>query len=62
MIRGMTTKQLSKINNLAKIAQNAAKRAMHSRFVIETLLSHEEARVGKVTKHASAASLIRTTI
>jgi hypothetical protein len=55
----MTTKQTSIIKRLADQAEKASKLVERNRFLIETYLSADEARRGKVTTHVSTKQLFR---
>jgi|GEM_PF-3278032 len=53
----MTAKQLSHLTKLANQAEKTARLVEYNRFLIETLLSLDEARKGKVKRIKSAREL-----
>jgi hypothetical protein len=56
---GMTAKQISTLKKLANQAEKAAQKAERNLFLIETILSADEANRGKVRSHSSAKQLFR---
>lgn len=55
----MTAKQISTLKKLANQAEKAAKTVERNRFLIETILSADEANRGKVRSHSSVKQLFR---
>lgn len=55
----MTAKQIAEIKKLANQAEKAAKTAERNRFLIETILSADEAHRGKTRTHSSAKQLFK---
>ncbi len=55
----MTTKEMQTIKKLANEATRAARIVQKNRFMIETLLSLEEAKTGKTTAYKSVSDMFK---
>jgi hypothetical protein len=50
---------MAQVRKLARESEKAAKTVSRNRFLIETYLSLQEAKAGKVTSHKSASALFK---
>jgi hypothetical protein len=55
----MSQKELATVKKLAKEADRAAKVVVRNRFLIETYMSLQEAKQGKVRSHKSVDSIFK---
>ncbi len=55
----MTTKELAYVQKLARETEKAAKTVVRNRFLIETYLSLQEAKQGKLHSYKSAKDLFK---
>lgn len=55
----MTAKQLSRIHKLKTQSEKAARVIKRNQFLIDTLISLDEARRGKVNRYKSARELFK---
>jgi len=55
----MTTKELSYVKKLARESEKAVKIVTRNRFLIETYVSLQEVKQGKLRSHKSASDLFK---